>query len=223
MSRQCSDAIDRVLSHCARVRSRFESQRRTVWEPAAGRALAPIQGGLQLSVDLAKAYDRLPRRLLRKALEGVGAPGTLITLILYIHDKATIVINRHHSQERVSMGRGVRQGCGLSPLLWIAFTLLIHTELSEYVPLEAQTSYADDFHIQWEFTTEVGFRHACTTIPRILPDLASLGMEVSLSKTVVLLAIKGTLAPKLLKIFKKRLKGERVFSGIHPVTAAQGT
>ena len=165
---------------------------------------------LQLSLDLAKAYDRLPRRLLRAALEGVQAPDSLITLILFIHDNAQIVINRHQSQERVGMGRGIRQGCGLSPLLWITFTLLIHDKLSLYVPLESQTSYADDFHVQWEFSTEQGFRHACVSIPRILQDLASLGMEVSLSKTVVLLAVKGTQAPKLLRTFTKRVKGERI-------------
>ena len=104
MSRQCSDAIDRVLSHCMRVRSQLHSRRRTVSEVGANQTLGSLQGGLQLSLDLAKAYDRLPRRLLRAALEGVQAPGSLITLILFIHDNAQIVINRHQSQERVSMG-----------------------------------------------------------------------------------------------------------------------
>ena len=89
--------------------------------------------------------------------------------------------------------------------------MLIHDKLSQYLPVDAQTSYADDFHVQWEITTEQEFRRACQSIPRIIEDLDSLGMEVSRSKTVVLLALKGSLAPKLLKLYTKRVKGDRLF------------
>ena len=210
-SRQCADAIDRVLSHCARVRDALKGQHRTAWRSGSAATSHGVIGGLQISLDLTKAYDRLPRHLLRSALEWVGASAELITLVLYIHDHARVIVSRHAQTAAVGMGRGVRQGCGLSPLLWIAFTLLLHHRFSSYIPAESQTSYADDFHLQWEFSTEQGCRAACQTIPRILADLQSFGMEVSLGKTVVLLAIKGPKASKILKEFTTRVKGERVF------------
>ena len=210
-SRQCLDAIDRVLSHCSRIRELLRDQHRNAWRPSASGVSHHAIGGLQLSLDLTKAYDRLPRSLLRDALVRVGASESLITLILYIHDKAQILIRRQNSEAFVNMGRGVRQGCGLSPLLWICFTLLIHDRLSAYVPLEAQTSYADDFHLQWEFTTEQGCRNACRTVPKVISELQALGMDVSLGKTVIIWAIKGAKASKLLQEFTTKIRGDRVF------------
>ena len=209
-SRQCSDAIDRVMAHCHRIRERLKGQHRNAWRPSTSTASHTAIGGIQMSMDLTKAFDRLPRRFLRAALERVGAPEDLITLVLYIHDHAQVVISRHRSSSAVEMGRGIRQGCGLSPLLWITFTLLIHDRLSLYIPAEAQTSYADDFHLQWEFESDQGCRNACRVIPRVIEDLQALGMDVSLGKTVILWAIKGSQASKLLKEFTARVKGDRV-------------
>ena len=211
-ARQCADAIDRVMSHCMRVREALQGQHRNAWRTGSRASSYKVIGGLQLSLDLTKAYDRLPRRLLRTALERVGADEELITLVLYIHDQARIIISRHQQSVSVGMGRGVRQGCGLSPLLWIAFTLLIHHKLSEYIPADAQTSYADDFHVHWEFDTEQECRQACQMIPRIIDDLKSFGMDVSLGKTVALLAIKGSKAASMLKTFTAKVRGERVLS-----------
>ena len=218
-SRQCSDAIDRVLAHCHRIRERLKGQHRNAWRPSKSATSHRALGGLQMSMDLTKAFDRLPHKLLQAALERVGASTDLLTLVLYIHDHAQVVISRHDLSSSVAMGRGIRQGCGLSPLLWITFTLLIHDKLSMYIPAEAQTSYADDFHLQWEFETEQGCRNACRTIPKVIADLQALGMDVSLGKTVILWAIKGSQAPKLLKEFTTKVKGERVFR----VPTSQGT
>ncbi|CAE7223918.1 Pol [Symbiodinium sp. KB8] len=99
------------------------------------------------------------------------------------------------------------RGCGLSPLLWLAFTLLLHDKMSEHIPLQSQTSYADDLHLMWEFSTAQEFKRACTALPKLLACLQSFGMEVSLEKTVALLAIKGPAAAALLKQYTKRAKG----------------
>ena len=166
-------------------------------------------GGLQVSIDLTKAYDRLPRCVLQQALENIQTPDSLITLILYIHDNARVCIRRHGQAADIG-GRGVRQGCGLSPLLWLAFTLLLHDKMSEHIPLQSQTSYADDFHLLWEFSTAQEFKRACAALPKLLACLQSFGMEVSLEKTVALLAIKGPAAAALLKQYTKRVNGVRV-------------
>ena len=210
-ARQCSDAIDRVLSHCGRIRELLKDQHRNAWRPQTSNQTHQAIGGLQLSLDMAKAFDRLPRPLLQAALDRVGASADLATLIMFIHDNARIIIRRNNLTSTVGMGRGIRQGCGLAPLLWISFTLLIHDRLSTYIPLEAQTSYADDFHLQWEFHTEQACRNACRMVPRIIADLQQLGMDVSLGKTVILWAIKGSKSSQLLREFTATVKGERVF------------
>ena len=78
---------------------------------------------MMLSLDLsraARAYDKLPRRSLEYALTRINAPQELISLILFIHDNALIVLEKGGCSSSVRMGRGIRQGCGLSPLLWWA-------------------------------------------------------------------------------------------------------
>ena len=205
--RQTSDALDRVLSHCCKIRNLLQGKHRNAFRPRSSKSVPGLIGGLQVSIDLTKAYDRLPRCVLQQALEHIHTPDSLSTLILYIHDNARVCLRRHGQAADIGMGRGVRQGCGLSPLLWLAFTLLLHDKMSEHIPLQSQTSYADDLHLMWEFSTAQEFKRACTALPKLLACLQSFGMEVSLEKTVALLAIKGPAAAALLKQYTKRAKG----------------
>ena len=214
-ARQTSDALDRVLSHCAKIRTSLKDHHRSVFRTQAGIKRASLAGGLQVSLDMSKAFDRLPRRLLRAALERVRAPESLIRLVLYIHDAARIVIDRHSCRAEVALGTGVRQGCGLSPLLWVAFTILAHDTISTYIPTDSQTYYADDFHFAWELSCARDLRQACQLLPRLLADLEHMGMNVSLNKSVALLAIKGTEAEKLLKEFTMIRQGVRVLRVRH--------
>ena len=207
--RQVADATDRVLSHCARVRAGNQHQSRSVFRLAQGSGRVKLQGGIQLSLDLAKAYDRMPRARLVEALRRVGAPSDLLSLVLYIHDHSRVVISKHDRECKIGLGRGVRQGCGLSPLLWLCYTLLLHDELEKVLPLESQTSYADDFHVMWEPQDSRSFRAACQQIHAIMRVFHELGMQVSVSKTVVLMSICGSDAERLLRTFTCRRKGER--------------
>ena len=126
--RRAADAIDRVCAHCSRVRSKLKNHSRTVFDLQQKHATVPLAGGMILLLDMSRAYDKLPRATLEQALVRVNAPSDLIALILHIHDKAKIIFERHGREDWVSLGRGIRQGCGLSPLLWLAFTLLLHDQ-----------------------------------------------------------------------------------------------
>ena len=212
---QTADAIDRVLSHCAEIRQTVSLNRRSIHKSFSGQGYYRLAGGLQLSLDLTKAYDYLPRHLLLAALQRIGAPGDLQRLIMFIHDNALLVLTKHTHQTSVRMGRGVRQGCGLSPQLWLAFTVLFFDKAT-YLPANSVTGFADDFHVQWTIKSARDFHTACGHIPRILSDLNSLGMQVSMDKTVTLLALTGPDAPKLLKTYTAHTPQGRILKIDHP-------
>ena len=217
--RQAGDAVDRVISHSYRTRERLKQYSRS--HARTSVKTPTLVGGMQLSLDLKKAYDRLPRHLLERSLTRIGTPHDLVELILFIHDNASLVMSRQEEQTEVGLGRGVRQGCGLSPLLWITYALLLFDTFDHYLPRDAQTGYADDFHIQWEFHRPQEFRNAVIQLTRILSDLKAHGMEVSSDKTVILLVLKGTSAPALLRDFTAVRNGERVLLLQGPMAVLQ--
>ena len=214
--RQSLDAVDRVLTHCHEVRSALKQQQRTVFTTFAGTHRCSLAGGVQLSLDLSRAYDKLPRVKLAEALQRVQAPPDLISLILHIHDHARVVISKHDLHQEIFMQRGIRQGCGLSPLLWLSFTLLLHDKVSVFMGEDATTGFADDYHFWWVMRRAQDFRNCCSQIVRIIQTLQSLGMDVSTDKTVVLVALKGKDAASLLKTHTMRRLGRRFLQLQHP-------
>ena len=70
-------------------------------------------------VDYAKAFDCVDHNKLWKILKESGTPGHLICLLrnLYAGQEAT-VRTRHDKMNRFKIGRGVHQGCILSPCLF---------------------------------------------------------------------------------------------------------
>ena len=131
----------------------------------------------------------------------MDVPADLLSVIMHIHDTAYVVLRRHDLESQAPLGQGIRQGCGLSPLLWIGYTLLIFHRLQPLVPSQSLTGYADDFLVNWDISSPRDFANACSAIPKILNALQDLGMSISLDKTVILLAIKGRAAPQLLKTY----------------------
>ena len=210
--RQTSDSLDRVLSHCQRITTKLAGLPSGALGKSKLHARHQLTGGVQLSLDLKRAFDRLPRSKLLHALQRVQATPDLISLVMYIHDSAEVVMNRHGQSSSVRLGRGVRQGCGLSPILWLAFTVLVHDALGAYISAEALTGFADDYHCWWEVATTLDFHNACKQICRIIVDLEALGMEVSIDKTVILMAIKGSAATRILKQYTHRTREGRFLS-----------
>ena len=205
--RQTSDSIDRVMAHCQQIRTRTANNRFNPFKPGQGRA--KFSGGMQLSLDLAKAFDKMPRHYLLQALERISLPEDLISLILYIHDNALMCFSKGDASLTMSTGSGVRQGCGLAPLLWVAFTVLLFDRFSEYLSIDQITGFADDLHMHWVLQDPLHFRNACAQVGFVLTDLADMGMQVSTDKTVILLALTGPSYDKVTAPYIQRRKKER--------------
>lgn len=75
--------------------------------------------GCFVSVDQAKAFDRVEHRYLLGVLRGFGFPSEIVNLIgaLYTDLTARLLVNGQLSP-RLNVTRGIRQGCPLSPLLF---------------------------------------------------------------------------------------------------------
>ena len=74
-------------------------------------------------IDYAKAFDCLNHNKLREILQEMGIPHHLTCLLrnLYAGQEAT-VITGHGTTDWVQIGKGVRQGCILSPCLFNLYT-----------------------------------------------------------------------------------------------------
>ena len=73
-------------------------------------------------VDFSKAFDCVPRNLLIKKLQEKGIDGRILEIIktLYLEDTASVKIGNMYSPP-FKTNRGVRQGCVLSPILFVLF------------------------------------------------------------------------------------------------------
>ena len=86
-------ALDRVMSHCAEVRQRMASQGLNIHAKHAGIQKKEITGGIQISMDINKAYDHLPRQHLEAALLEAKVDCNIIQAIMAIHHSATMQIS----------------------------------------------------------------------------------------------------------------------------------
>ena len=215
--RQTLDSIDRVAAHCVNIRVRIAENR---YNPFRTRARASFTGGMQLSLDMAKAFGRMPRTLLLRSLERVHAPADLIILIMFIHDNACVKFQRNQHSQVIHTGSGIRQGCGLAPLLWAAYSLLLFSTMLRYLHVDQLTGFADDLRMQWRFDQPRQFKNACAQVGFILRDLRQAGMQVSSDKTAILLALSGqSYGPDIKPFLRKTRSGRclKVHDGEHEV------
>ena len=83
-------------------------------------------------VDYTKAFDRVKHDMLFEILSKAGVPDKEINIIksLYLQQKATVRYENETSEE-ITIKRGVRQGCILSPCLFNIYTEYLIREALE--------------------------------------------------------------------------------------------
>ena len=75
-----------------------------------------------LFIDLAKAYDTIPHDLLWAKLEELNLPDKLLQILKSLYANITVkVLVNGHPTDMISMKRGIKQGCVLSPLLFALY------------------------------------------------------------------------------------------------------
>ena len=97
-------------------------------------------------VDLEKAFDRVPRKVLWWALRSLGVEEWAVRVIqgMYTDVKSRVHVNGQYSKE-FRVGVGVHQGSVLSPLLFILVLEALSSQFRTSVPWELL--YADELAV----------------------------------------------------------------------------
>ena len=146
--------------------------------------------------------------MLSRALQDAAVPVPLREAIIAVHNQALIQVTHRDQQDFVPLRTGLRQGCSLSPALWALVTGWLLRNIPG-IPLEeiskCNTSFADDLLFQWEIDSGRTLEITYEKIKSILTYLSSQGLDVSFSKTVILMELRGAKAANALKRYVVQL------------------
>ena len=85
-----------------------------------------------ISIDAEKAFDKIQHPFMLKTLQKVGMEGTYLNIIKAIYDKPTAnIILNGEKLKAFPLRSGTRQGCPLSPLLFIIVLEVLAMALRE--------------------------------------------------------------------------------------------
>ena len=199
--RSASDAIRRVTEHCNDTRQLLRNQQRNVHQRAANIPSFAICGGVQMFLDISRAFDVIPRQPLFDHLSTLAINQEFVSILGTWHSNTAYITNHEQIFVETPTGCGIRQGCRAAPVLWTGFTNLIFETLSTEIDAawirKALTIYADDihggavFHSEWEFTQTL------QKFGIILDVIERHGLTISLSKSMLLISFGGTNYRKL--------------------------
>ena len=93
--------------------------------------------GLLVSIDFYKAFDTLEWTFIQKAFEYFNFPEYLIKWVSVIYNNInSCIINNGHMSEGFTVSRGVRQGCPLSPFIFVTVLELLAIDVRHNVKIK---------------------------------------------------------------------------------------
>ena len=156
---------------------------------------------LQVSLDLSQAFDTVPWCLLEEALIRAGVPNNLREAVMTWVSSTKYLIEHRQQTIQIVAERGVRQGCGLSPLLWSMFSGLVYKEFRlahmEDSSFPTITLFADDHHLSWILDEPGEIPKAMAQLLNFVSLLRKFGLQVNPSNSQAMLMIQGAGSDKL--------------------------
>ena len=209
---EVADALARAFRHCQAVQTLCKQQSVSINNRMDGITRKRVAGGLAVALDISRAFDTVRRSETMLALQAADVPPALQGLVWEWIRGAQYHGNDNGGSWTVDVCRGVRQGCVLSPLLYILVVARLHSVLqSQFGALMcgAMDYYADDTLYHSTFESEQELVMAIRQVEFLLECLAQAGLDINDSKTQVLLQIRGTHAKQALKKYTECRKGDR--------------
>ena len=137
-------------------------------------------------VDLEKAFDVVPRDVVRWALRQLGVEEWLVQTVMVMYEKArTTVRTKQGSSEEFEVKVGVHQGSVLSPLLFVAVMEVVTQKVREGLPWELL--YADDLVLVAQSIEELREK-----VRQWKACMESKGLKMNIDKTKVMRSGKGS-------------------------------
>ncbi|CAE7237188.1 pol [Symbiodinium sp. CCMP2592] len=199
-----------VFAHCRDVRAAAQAQGRSLYDLRAGHKRGSCAGGLQLSIDCTQAFDRISRDLLQRALEMMEVPADLIGIIMQWVHSTRFHIGGRPDEVQYGSDKGIRQGCKLSPTLWVCVSVYLLRHIDNALGLnwcqQHGVGFADDLHFRWRFEDVAGMQLALKQAGTVLQLLTDCGLIISKEKTVCLLRADGVQAPNAIKKVVRKTK-----------------
>ena len=212
-----SDPLLRASLHCSHVRQKLAGYVDDHTAKIIGQADRELLGGIMLGIDLSKAFDALSYGEMLVSLRATGMPEHLCVVLLHIHAKTNLTIAHSGHTREVKMMRGLRQGCGIAPIIYACWTVRLCKVLDERLARDSGSSstwtqdhmsiFADDKHCFWDIQSARDLYRAVKHIRVVISVITELGMKINFQKSVVTVTLKGWEAPRIMKKFFRQWSG----------------
>ncbi|CAE7731851.1 atxn2, partial [Symbiodinium microadriaticum] len=207
--RSTEDALRRVFFHCAEARLLRDTHARNPHQRFAGHRTPELQGGVQVCLDLASAFDSIPHSLVREALLEAGVDSGPAALLFTWLSSCSYEVHLSGLRSLIVARRGVKQGCPASPLLFAACTVLlarrVDLHLGESWTSKHLTMFADDLHLASLFKSTVELDFTCQRFGAAIRILQAHGLRIQPSKAQALLTFTGSKSKQARHRFTKPL------------------
>ena len=209
------DAISRASAHCAKSRAMLKAQRLEIQDKRQGRTSPKAAGSAVFSLDMSMAFDLVSQDYLIAALKFAQVEEDLINVVLALQ-RSKYLVGHHGHEGTINLQNGIRQGCALSPLLWVFATNYMLHQLSNTTGTEwireGVTAFADDFLTAFRVQSKQDADLMQKRILGLLQVLQQAGMQVNPEKSSILLRFTGSQLKKWLKSRTKQVQGKQHLS-----------
>eukprot|EP00438_Fugacium_kawagutii_P003560 Skav202746 [mRNA] locus=scaffold1326:432347:438898:- [translate_table: standard] len=196
--RGTAEALLRVQQHCSMVRDLLRISHRHVADRAGKLIPSGCFGGVQVSLDMTRAFDCLDRAYLFTQLWKVGIHGDLCQLLSAWHTATSYQVSWESLHSEVSTHIGMRQGCKGAPFLWAVLVTLVLQDLADDTTdltrdwlIDHVTFYADDLHIGCVVHQLEDLTRFVQFTGLIIEKLQSLGLQISAAKSTAMISLRG--------------------------------
>ena len=198
--RSTQDTLAKVSQHCRAVQVLIHGQRSTPHSRMNPCARLSFCGGLQLFLDIDRAFDSIDRSKLFQEIHRLPIDPCIIQILHHWHIDTHYIIGYAGESTSVDVHRGLRQGCKAAPFLWNCMLVVFLHRLAQKVSmswvLSSMSIYADDFHLSGIFHNWPEFQTLLQTFGLLFQLLDEYSLKVNHTKSVALLAVTGTNARK---------------------------